>query len=55
VATVYLLALPAPDAGGKKSLAGGADVSPGGAEVIPISGARPVEVTEPAELAGQGR
>jgi uncharacterized membrane protein YfcA len=46
---------PAPPAHGQEFLAGGAATSPGGADVIPTSGAGPAAAAEPAELAGQGR
>jgi hypothetical protein len=46
---------PAPAGHGQEFLAGGAATSPGGADVIPSSGAGPAAASEPAELAGQGR
>jgi len=43
------------DAGGEEILSRDSRASTGDADVIPISGARASEATEPVELAGQGR
>jgi len=46
---------PVPHAHGEEFRSGAHATSPGGADVIPLSGARPAEASETAELAGRGR